>query len=224
MASVQGCSAAPSPGPLRKPPVPRCPPARTVLAAGDGAEGAEAIAGQEARERRREGVGTDARGLLDAHLTRGLSTPGLADLSALRARVRVAAAREAAREPLLRRHHLEPAPCHGDSDGTQEHGHGDGDMEEWRWGWMMGGREGWSRGEMTTRMETGMDMGMETWRDGDKDEEDNGDGDGDRKGNAEGWRYGGVKTWRDRDVRDIGMETGEGDVDGDKDEWRQGWR
>lgn len=106
------------------------------MCADRGCEGANALAGPkgpEGTEGLRGGTGEGAAHtgrFLHVHLARGLAAARLADLSALRARVRVAAARERARQPLLRRHHLEPVPWGipgGDTEGQWGHvvTHGD---------------------------------------------------------------------------------------------------
>lgn len=135
-------------------------PARTLLAAGDAAEGAQALAAQEVPEDVGEGVAADLRGLLHPHLPLGLAAARLADLGALGARVRVAAPREGARQALLRRHHLEPVPCGaaaarraGTGTPTRGHRHGDGDSGTWEDMRTHGHVRGWMEMWMGTSMD-----------------------------------------------------------------------
>lgn len=113
---------------------------RTLMCARGGCEGADALAGPEGPEgpeglRGGPGEGAAHAGrFLHVHLARGLPAARLADLRALRARVGVAAARERARQPLLRRHHLEPVPWgapHGDTEGRCGHVGTRGDDRMW---------------------------------------------------------------------------------------------
>lgn len=125
--TLRSCTPSPRAHPaLRSPTLLHTPAGRTLVCAHRGCEGADALAGPEGPEGPegfRGGAGegaTHAGRFLHVHLARGLAAARLADLRALRARVRVAAARERARQPLLRRHHLEPVPWGTPRGHTEE--------------------------------------------------------------------------------------------------------
>lgn len=152
---------------------------RTLVCARRGREGADALAGPKGSEgpeglRGGPGEGTTHAGrFLHVHLTRGLAATRLADLGALRARVRVAAARERARQPLLCRHHLEPVPWgapRGDTEGQCGHVGTPGCGHRWGTGGCTereGTQEDMDRHGMNGhKEETWMGEDMEGWRQG----------------------------------------------------------
>lgn len=99
-------------------------------------EACEALTPQELSKHVPEGVSPDLGTLLHAHLPLGLPRLCLTNLCALRARVRVTAARESARMPFLGRHHLKPITYRG-----------------WKGGRVEGGREGRRKKEQEMKIE-----------------------------------------------------------------------
>lgn len=85
-------------------------------------EGSQTLPAQKSTEYVPEGVAPHLGALFHPHFPLGLACTGLADLSALCARVGVAAAGEGAGESLLGRHHLKPVPYRWGTRKTEEKG------------------------------------------------------------------------------------------------------